>query len=78
MSATMCAYRLRIGLAMLILQGISFLLFVLGAVLLINDTISNLPLLRAWRPTPSDKFAAAVHEVMMRVCPRRVWHAAQT
>lgn len=53
---------------MLVLQGISFVLFLLGTVLLINETISGLPLWRRLRPTPADKLAAAVHQVMLQAC----------
>lgn len=52
---------------MLILQGISFVLFLLGAVLLAHETISNLSIWRKIRPSPSDKFADAVQQVMIRV-----------
>ncbi|KAK9800174.1 hypothetical protein WJX73_003425 [Symbiochloris irregularis] len=56
----------RVGVAMLVLQGISFVLFLLGAVLLINGAVSSLPLWRRLFPTPSDKLANAVHKVMIQ------------
>ena len=66
----MCmACSLRVGLAMLSLQGASFVLFLLGAVLMLHETLTNLSLWRKWLPTPADKFADAVRLVMMRVQP---------
>lgn len=52
---------------MLILQGISFALFLLSALLLVKGVATSLPAVRKWRPTPSDKFAAVVHTVMLQV-----------
>ena len=60
-------HRARVGVAMLVLQGISFVLFLLGAVLLINDAVSSLPLWHKLFPRPDDKFADAVHQVMIQV-----------
>ena len=70
-----CGFRLRIGVAMLVLQGISFLLFLLSTVLLLNETVTSLPWWRKWRPSPSDKFAAAAHKIMMRVCVLFCFHS---
>ena len=60
--------RLRVGLAMLVLQAISFLLFLLSAALLLGETLASLAWWRALRASPSDRLAHAVHAVMARVC----------
>ena len=74
----------RVGLAMLILQGVGLLLFLITAIILLASFLKSEQVMRFFfGARPADKFALAVQQVMAKVrlavaCVSHVWLSASS